>query len=248
MHGIGGEWRAWEPVLDPLVAAGREVVAVDMPGFGGSPRLPHGEPCGPAALAAAVADFVRARVSDEPVDLVGHSLGGWVVLEMAKLGAARTVTAVAPAGFWTPRESRFARGALTAAHWAARRALPVLSRAYGTPLKGPLLRQQFTHPERVPPEAARRLSEALARSTGWGDVLDAMHRDRFRDGHAVAAPTTFVWGTDDRLILSRQAPRGPRAVPGARLAMVPETGHFPHWEDPDAVVAAVLERAGGGAG
>ena len=103
IHGIGGEWRSWDPVMDRL-AAQRDVVAIDMPGFGASPPLPASQPPGARALAEAVAEFVRAEVSAEPIDAGGHSLGGWTALELAKLGVARRVTAVAPAGFWTRPE------------------------------------------------------------------------------------------------------------------------------------------------
>jgi pimeloyl-ACP methyl ester carboxylesterase len=36
IHGLGGTWRSWLPVLDRL-AAEREVIAVDLPGFGETP-------------------------------------------------------------------------------------------------------------------------------------------------------------------------------------------------------------------
>ena len=36
VHGLGGSWRSWGPVLSAL-AAQREIVAVDLPGHGGSP-------------------------------------------------------------------------------------------------------------------------------------------------------------------------------------------------------------------
>lgn len=44
IHGLGGHWQSWEPILDNL-AATREVIAVDLPGFGRTPRL-HGKRVG----------------------------------------------------------------------------------------------------------------------------------------------------------------------------------------------------------
>ena len=38
VHGLGGSWRSWDSVLEPL-AREREVVAVDLPGFGTTPPL-----------------------------------------------------------------------------------------------------------------------------------------------------------------------------------------------------------------
>ena len=51
IHGLGGSRRIWEPVIDRL-AAERDVIAVDLPGFGASPVLPHGIPPSPANLGA----------------------------------------------------------------------------------------------------------------------------------------------------------------------------------------------------
>ena len=53
LHGIGGELCVWEPVI-PALGEVREVIAIDLPGFGASPALVDVEPR-PAALAAAVA-------------------------------------------------------------------------------------------------------------------------------------------------------------------------------------------------
>lgn len=38
IHRLGGSWRSWNPILDEL-AAEREVIAVDLPGFGKTPPL-----------------------------------------------------------------------------------------------------------------------------------------------------------------------------------------------------------------
>ena len=43
VHGIGHHWQAWLPVMDRL-AASRDVIAIDLPGFGRSPGLPEGTP------------------------------------------------------------------------------------------------------------------------------------------------------------------------------------------------------------
>ena len=86
LHGLGGTHRIWNPVLDRL-ASSRDVIALDLPGFGGSPELAPGTPPTPANLAAAVASFCR-RIGVERPHVAGNSLGGWVALEMGRLGSA----------------------------------------------------------------------------------------------------------------------------------------------------------------
>ena len=90
VHPLGGELVVWEPVMDRL-AAERDVIAVDMPGFGASPPLPGGVEPTPQALAAALAAQLDA-LDVERAHVAGNSLGGWVALELAKLGRARSVT------------------------------------------------------------------------------------------------------------------------------------------------------------
>ena len=71
------------------LAAEREVVAVDMPGFGGSPPLPRRIEPSAANLAAAVLDFYDSLGLEAKPGVAGISLGGWVAIECARQGGAR---------------------------------------------------------------------------------------------------------------------------------------------------------------
>ncbi|HEY6399672.1 MAG TPA: alpha/beta fold hydrolase, partial [Solirubrobacteraceae bacterium] len=79
IHGIGGDWRTWEPVLDGLARQHR-VVAVDLPGHGGSGKGPGDYSLG--ALASALRDLDGA-LGIERATVVGHSLGGGVAMQFA---------------------------------------------------------------------------------------------------------------------------------------------------------------------
>jgi len=72
IHGIGSQWQMWRPVLD-RVSREREVVAVDLPGFGDSAPLP-GRPT-VEALAGAVAEFLDG-LGLAGAHAAGNSLGG----------------------------------------------------------------------------------------------------------------------------------------------------------------------------
>lgn len=240
IHGIGGEWRSWEPLLDRL-AADREAIAIDMPGFGGSAPLPPGRRPTARALAEAVAGFVDDELG-AAVDVAGHSLGGWVGLELARMGRARRVAAVAPAGFWSPREAAYVRASLKLTAWLSRTFAPALSRAAGRPrLRAALVAGQFGRPERVPGDALRRMTDALVGSSGFDDTLEAMTADRFSG--RVEVPVTVVWGSRDRLLFPRQASRAKREIPAAEVLWVDGGGHFAHWDDPELVARAALRGA-----
>ena len=60
IHGIGSRWQMWEPVLDRLTPH-REVIAIDLPGFGASPMPPAGTLAGPESLTSLVSGVPRRR-------------------------------------------------------------------------------------------------------------------------------------------------------------------------------------------
>lgn len=72
IHGLGGNWRSWSPILE-LLASRREVIAIDLPGFGQTPPLP-GE-VSMSTLADAVTEFLHHEHLTG-IDAVGSSMGG----------------------------------------------------------------------------------------------------------------------------------------------------------------------------
>lgn len=55
----------------------------------------------------------------------------------------------------------------------------------------------------------------------------------------ITAPTLVVWGTEDRLVSVRKAPRVARLIPRGRLLVLPRTGHVAQMERPVSVARAV---------
>ena len=43
VHGLGGHWQSWNPIIDRL-AASREVILFDLPGHGAGPQSPTAAP------------------------------------------------------------------------------------------------------------------------------------------------------------------------------------------------------------
>ena len=96
VHGIGHTWRGFVPML-PLLEPRFDVLAVDLPGFGNSPPLNNGRAPTPEVLADAVEEAMDAA-GFGTAHVAGNSLGGWIALELARRGRARTCTALSPAG------------------------------------------------------------------------------------------------------------------------------------------------------
>ena len=92
VHGIGSRRGVWDPVVDRL-AVERDVLAVDLPGFGDSPMLPDGVVPTVQVLADAVAAWWGELGIERP-HVAGNSLGGGVALELARKGAVSSATAL----------------------------------------------------------------------------------------------------------------------------------------------------------
>ena len=108
----------------PALGESFDVIAVDLPGFGGSAAA-QVEP-GPAALAAAVAGLLDELGITAP-HLAGNSFGGWVALELAAIRPAASLTLLSPAGLWR-RHPLYCRASLRASRWLTRHAAGLLSR------------------------------------------------------------------------------------------------------------------------
>ena len=238
VHGLGAGWRSWEPIVDEL-AASREVIAVDLPGFGESPPL-EGEVT-IAALADAVAGFI-GELGLDGVATAGQSMGGRIVLELARRGVGGDTVALDPGGFWSDRELAIFSATLRpsiALVSAVRRVLPAL---LGNPVsRTALLAQLSARPwalsaQTVLPDVAG-LADAPA--------MDALTKGPPQQGApagTVPGRVTIGWGRRDLVTLPAQAERAARAFPDATLHWFDRCGHFPQWDAPREASRIILDR------
>ncbi|MEU8577018.1 alpha/beta fold hydrolase [Streptomyces asoensis] len=238
LHGIGHHRQAWDPVVD-ILATERDVIAVDLPGFGVSPPLPDGLAYDLPTTTAVFGAFCEALGLDRP-HVAGNSLGGLIALELGREKLVRSVTALSPAGFWSQAERRYAFGVLVTMRRIARRLpLPLVRRLAGTAAgRTALTSTIYARPARRSPEAVVAETLALAGATGFDQTLLAGITVQFTDD-LPGVPVTVGWGTRDLLLVRRQGVRAKRVIPGARLVRLPGCGHVPMSDDP-ALVARVL--------
>ncbi len=237
VHGLGGERHVWEPVW-PALTARCDVMTIDLPGFGGSDSPLPGSDVSPQGLARTVASFLAEQGFARP-HVAGNSLGGWVALELARLGVVRSVTALCPAGFWIRKQGPLPPGPRRAL-MAVRPLIP-LAFASGAVRKR-ALGGVMVHPERLGYRASVRIASAYAGSRGYVEVQNAMRAHRLEDGAGIDVPVTVAWGEHDRLV-------GPErvALRPTRVELLRDAGHVPMWDVPERVVALVLEDALAGA-
>ncbi|MCX4967980.1 alpha/beta hydrolase [Streptomyces sp. NBC_00654] len=242
LHGIGHHRQAWDPVLR-ILAAERDVMTVDLPGFGASPALPDGVPYATDSVARVLGAFCAELGVGRP-HVAGNSLGGLLALEMGRVGLARSVSALSPAGFWTEPERRYAFAALRAMRGGAL-ALPVttierLSRSAAG--RTALTSTIYSRPARRSPDAVLAETMALRGATGFHETL-AVGRGAVFTHDVPGLPVTVAWGSRDRLLLRRQGVRAKHTIPGARLVRLPGCGHVPMHDDPALVARVILDTS-----
>lgn len=256
VHGLGGSSTNWTDLAAQL-APHAEGIALDLPGFGFS-EPPDGFGYSLDAHAEVVARYLESL--RRPVHLIGNSMGGAISLLLAarRPELVRTLTLVSPAmpdRRPDPRrlsDPRMALAMLPVIGAPARRQLARLTpeqRALQT------IRLVYADADRFPRHRIAEQAEELTARSGYawaGAALARSTREIFRSWFTpgagslwsiapqVRVPTLVVWGTEDRVISVRRARRTARAIPSARLLVLPRTGHVAQMERPVTVARAVL--------
>ena len=76
---------------------------------------------------------------------------------------------------------------------------------------------------------------------GWKPY---MHNPRLRRWlHRIDVPTKLIWGDSDGIVSPAYGEGWCQEIPSATLEIVPNAGHYPHWEQPDAFAAALRTGA-----
>jgi pimeloyl-ACP methyl ester carboxylesterase len=223
LHGASGH-TGWLPVLDRL-SRDFDVLVPEHPGFGSSDDPPWLDRA--SDLAYFYLDLMEA-LRLERVHLMGTSLGGWIAAELAVRNTARLasltlICAVGITAAGAPVDDMFRMSAEENARRfyvdpeRVRRRLELL----GSADPRLLVRNRSTvvrlaYPHFVNPELAKWL-------------------------HRIDVPTLLVWGENDGLVPPRFGAAWRDLVPGATLVVIPQAGHAPFEEQPDAFLAAFAD-------
>jgi pimeloyl-ACP methyl ester carboxylesterase len=242
LHGQGFSRRSFDPVV-PLLAAERDVIAVDLPGHGESPRQPDGTGSAPRDLALAVGELLD-QLGIATAHVAGNSSGGWAALELGKLGRARTVTALAPAGLWRKTAPLHIRAGMRQSRLNAKVVRRVFPNAPRTrPGRAFAVIQVSGHPFRVPYQPAHDGVHAMASAPGFRETLRALEKERFTGGAEITVPVTVAFGTRDRVLLPGVARRRDELPDQARWVRLRGCGHLPMIDDPEATAALLLQAS-----
>ena len=235
LHGYGESLTTWRAILDRLAERYR-VVALDLPGFGGSdkPDESYSLPAMTARLSRFLDDWTTG-----PVVMVGHSMGGALAASLAleRPDRVKLLVLIAPAGY------RIGLGGI-ADHMTARKAGAIgrylALRSFITPIHDPGWLGE--------PDSAARYDltgdDAYARAAGR--VLEQFDfvglRERFRE---ITQPTLLIWGGLDPVVPFAVGDTLSRTIPCVQFLPLPNAFHRPQAEVPDTVVAEMRKFLAG---
>lgn len=238
LHGAGHRRQGWLPVRQQL-AQHREVISVDLPGFGESPPLPDHLSYELDTAIIVLKEFFADLGLNRP-HVAGNSMGGLISLALAEHGMVSSVTALSPAGLWTPMGRRVSLSMVRQVHRTARYMPPRLAnRLSQTPAGRTLMcGVLFGRPDLLEPQVLLADMQAMIDSVGFRPTLAAGDRITFASPlHDV--PVTIAWGSRDLLFRRPRAESVIRLIPHVRLLRLPGCGHVPMNDNP-ALVAHVL--------
>ena len=238
VHGVTSSSQSWEPVL-PLLAERFTVVAPDLLGHGASAK-PQGD-YSLGAYSCLVRDLLLA-LGHERATIVGHSLGGGVAMQFAYQFPERVerLVLVSSGGLGHDVHPLLRAAALPgselvlplitarpllAAGAAVARVLGQVGLTVGSDL-GEMARGLASLADLSARQAFVHTIRAVIDPTGQRvDATDRLYL-------AETVPTLLIWGGRDRIIPVEHGVRAEELMPGSRLEVLEEAGHFPHHDEP----------------
>jgi pimeloyl-ACP methyl ester carboxylesterase len=238
VHGSPTSSYAFRAQIAALSARFR-VVAPDLLGFGGSEGPEEGASFQEQAdMLCALLDHLALG----PFRLVGHDWGGPIGVgcavrrldEIRQLALINTTILAdfEPPRYWKPFTLRGVGDLLVVRINAFSRGLPLLMRA----ARSSQVRQTYAQPLQAP--GLRRTVLALERLEGFAELMGQVAS---RLPRLVEIPTLIIWGHPDPYFRAGELERLKDLFPAAIVREIPDGGHFPLEDAPQAVTEALLD-------
>jgi pimeloyl-ACP methyl ester carboxylesterase len=222
VHGLGDNALTWALVLE-LLAAGHEVYAIDLPGYGLS-GLPHGQVSATLSqICQVVAQFLQDVVG-RPAVVVGNSLGGWLAVRVAEQvpeSFAELVLVNAGGAYLDGRPS-----------WEGFRDVVSVADLKTTRRA---IRQVLGF---IPPVLVylgqRGIQERFQRQVVRAFVEQADEQDFLRPDELqhLKPPVSLIWGLKDQFLPAGSCAFFQKYLPDAPMLAIRHCGHLPQRERP----------------
>lgn len=247
IHGLASARSVWRPIV-PALAKHFTTVTVDLLGHGESDWIdPEPPTFTPAQHAAALKPLIDEFGGTMHVS--GNSMGGWIGLEIAANGWARSLTALCPAGLefdpWVSRNDLLVNN-----HRISKLLGPAMAPATELIARVPGLRDLMMGYATVDfdsldlsllGDSAEAMRQAVGFYACHDGMLDLLYT---RAGEVLAdVPVAVVWGTQDELIRPERQ-RRVAAPAHAKWIVLDQCAHVPMWDQTDRTTEIICATAG----
>ena len=238
IHGWSSSWYAMSPLMG-LVSQRFRAISIDLPGYGESPPLSHRTTI--PAYADLLADLIQ-EVTNGPVVLVGHSMGGMISATMALRYPALVERMVLIDPAISGRLSQYINLVLSPIALLERFGLgSLIVSAVERTMVGitdRMVRPTFFAERTGITEQEYHRLRADVRRPGQGrtraECFIAMRENDLRGRlGGIEAPSLVLWGAEDNTVPLRDAGVVADEWPTADLRIIPKAGHWPHFEAPN---------------
>lgn len=238
LHGVTMSAAAWDTVV-PLLADRFDLIVPTAAGHRGGPRL-QGRP-----TIRALVDATEALLDERglaTVHVAGNSMGGWIAVELARRGRARSVCAFSPAGFWTAgaHDETHATNTLRRTRKlaaATRFVAPVALRV--RQIRRVAMRDVAEHADRL---TRRQAVESTRDLLGCDAADDLLGTTEQVEPLGRTCPVTIAWADGDRIfppevngVVARQR------IPHAHFVMLRGVGHVPMIDEPALCARTIVD-------
>lgn len=237
IHGWSSSWYALSPIFQEFNRRYR-VMAVDLPGYGESPRLK--ERATIPAYADLLAKLIR-EVTDKPIVLIGHSMGGMISLTLTLRHPELVERMILICPTISGKLSMFINMFVSPITFLERSVITnrfiSAFEPYFIQITDRLMRPaSFADRTEIKEDEYTHL-RADARRPGQGRVraecYRAMRENDLRGKLSqVNKPALVIWGMEDNTVPLRDASVVATEWPDADLRMIPNAGHWPQFETP----------------
>ena len=235
IHGFGASLQTWDGWAPGLSQRWR-VVRVDLPGSGLSLPDPAADYRDARSMQMLIA--LMDQLGVRRASVIGHSIGGRIAWTFAATHPERVdrLVLVAPDGFASPGFDYGKAPAVPAVLGLMRYVLP-------KPLLRMNLAPAYADPKALSDALVARYDDLLRAPGARQALLDRMRQTVLVDPRpllaTVRAPTLLLWGQRDAMIPIANSADYLKALPDARLVVMPASGHLPQEEAASESLAAV---------
>ncbi len=247
IHGLGSYLPAWKKNIAELSKDYR-CIGIDLPGYGKSSKLPHS---GKMTFYAEVVNQFAEALNLENIYIAGHSMGGQIamVTTLTYPELVKGLILAAPAGFeyFTPGQKEWFRNVMTLDGVMKTPVDAIQTNLYYNFYKTPE-DADFMITDRI---AMRNASDFEAYSYAVVQSVNGMVDEPVLEYlENIKKPVLIIFGENDNLIPNRFlnpgftkkiAETGHSKLPNSTLVMLPKTGHFLQFENPEGFNQAVRE-------